>query len=269
MSQKFLGLFAFLVLSAAANARAEEVRVAVAANFTGTFEPLSEEFTKKTGHKAVVVSGASGKLFAQISNGAPFEVFLAADKATPSKLEASGFTVPKTRFTYALGKLALYSAKPGFVDATGSVLEKSNYAHLAIANPKLAPYGIAALSVLQRMGLLGALEPKLVKGENIAQTFEFIASGNAELGFVALSQVFLAGKSRPGSYWVVPETLYPPIEQDAVILKKGAKNPAAGALAEFLKSASARALIESHGYGLPAAQSRTPQNKTASVPRID
>ncbi|HET9954585.1 MAG TPA: molybdate ABC transporter substrate-binding protein [Polyangiaceae bacterium] len=232
---------------------AAEVRVAVAANFATPLKVLASEFSKRTGHRVIPSSGATGKLYAQIKNGAPFEVLLAADDKVPAQLEAEGLTVPGSRFTYANGKLVLFSAKPGLVDAQGAVLRTGQFTHLAIANPKLAPYGAAAITVLTRLQLLQATQSKFVQGENIAQTMEFVVTGNAELGFVAWSQVLSDGKPRPGSYWMIPENLYPEIRQEAVILKPGAENPAARAWCEFLKGEPARATIAVLGYGLPRA----------------
>jgi molybdate transport system substrate-binding protein len=231
-------------------AQAGSVQVAVAANFAGTFQALSSAFAAQTGHQALAVVGSTGKFHAQIQSGAPFEVLLAADDDTPRQLEAEGLTVKGQRFTYALGKLVLWSAKPGFVDAQGAVLKQGAFAHLAIANPKLAPYGAAGLEVLRSLGLLDALAGKLVQGDSIAQAHQFVSTGNAELGFVALSQVSAPGKPVIGSSWLVPDRLYSPIVQDAVLLKKGEQNPAALALMRFLRSEAAKSVILSHGYGL-------------------
>lgn len=229
--------------------QAGEVLVAVAANFAGPLAQLSTGYTAATGHTLKMSSGATGKFYAQIAAGAPFEVLLAADDDTPRKLTAEGLGVPGSQFTYAIGKLVLWSAQPGYVDTQGTVLTHGAYAHLAIANPKLAPYGRAATEVLQTLGLHDALAPKLVTAESIAQAYQFVATGNAELGFVALSQVAAPGQVAAGSYWVVPPSLYSEIRQDAVLLKAGAKNPAAAALLAYLKSPAARALIQSYGYG--------------------
>jgi len=252
-------LFALALLCVARWAAAAEVQVAVASNFAGPMQALARQFEQKTGDHVVIVTGATGKLAAQIEQGAPFELLLAADDRTPSRLETAGLAVTGTRFTYAFGKLVLYSAKAGFVDAKGAVLSSGRFRHLALANPKLAPYGAAAVAVLEHLHLLDSLRPKLVEGENISQTLEFVATGNAELGFVALSQILLAGKPRAGSYWLVPESLYAPIRQDAVLLKKGADNAVARALLDFLQTDGARKLIASYGYGLApgAAATRT------------
>lgn len=239
-----LGAFAGHV----APAMAGEVQVAVAANFAAPFAKIGEQFTAATGHTLKVSSGATGKFYAQIVHGAPFEVLLAADDTTPRKLVAEGRAVAGTAFTYALGRLALWSAQPGLVDAQGAVLGSAAVKHVAIANPKVAPYGAAAMEVIRARGLADALAPKLVTGENIAQAFQFVATGNAELGFVALSQVAVPGQPARGSWWLVPATLHGEIRQDAVLLQAGEKNPAARALLEFLRSAPARAVVREFGY---------------------
>ena len=229
-------------------ARADEVQVAVAANFTAPMQAIASAFERDTGHKAVLAFGATGKFYAQIRNGAPFEVFLAADDETPAKLEKEQMAVPGTRFTYAIGKLVLWSAQEGFVDPQGEVLKKGDFKHLAVANPKTAPYGAAALEALQRLGVLENLRPRFVQGENIAQTYQFVLTGNAELGFLALSQIYKDGRISAGSAWMVPANLYAPIRQDAVILGKGQNKPAARALLDYLKGEKARAIIKSYGY---------------------
>ncbi len=238
-----------LVAAFASGAHAAEVKVAVAANFIEPMQVIAVDFEKDTGHKAVLSSGSTGKFYAQIKNGAPFDLFLAADSATPERLEKEKATVSGSRFTYAIGKLALWSAMPSMVDAKGNVLRKQHFKHLAIASPKLAPYGAAAVETLTQLKLLEKLTPKFVQGENIGQTFQFIASGNAELGFVALSQIYKDGKVKSGSAWIVPSRLYNPIRQDAVILEAGKNNPAATALMDYLKSDKARTIIKSYGYG--------------------
>ncbi len=252
MPRSFKTALVLAVALLGSTARAAEVHVAVASNFASTMQSLAGEFEKKTGHRALLSSAATGKLYAQISNGAPFDVFLAADEKTPAALEADGLALPGSRFTYALGRLALFSAKPGYVDAQAAVLRSGGFQHLAIANPKLAPYGAAALAALAKLGVLSAVRPKLVHGENIAQALQFVVSGNAELGFVAWSQLLVNGKPRAGSFWLVPEALYPPIRQDAVLLRRAAKSSAAAALLEFLKSDSAARSLASYGYALPA-----------------
>jgi molybdate transport system substrate-binding protein len=230
-------------------AQAAEVQVAVAANFAVPLERIAAGFSAATGHTLKVSVGSTGKFYSQIVAGAPFELLIAADDETPKKLIAAGHAVAGSNFTYAVGKLVLWSTKPGFVDEQGAVLGSGNFAHLAIANPKVAPYGAAALQVIKGRGLAETLAPKLVTGESIAQAFQFVSTGNAELGFVALSQVAIPGKPAAGSYWLVPQELYGEIRQDAVLLKPGARNPAAQALLDYLKSPAAQQVIKSFGYG--------------------
>jgi len=241
---------AALLALAASFAHAGEVQVAVAANFAGPLARIGEGFTAATGHMLKISAGATGKFYTQIISGAPFEVLIAADDETPKKLAAEGHAVAGTNFTYAIGKLVLWSAQPGFVDDQGAVLASDKVKHVAIANPKVAPYGAAAMEVIKARGLSDAVTPKLVTAESIAQAHQFVASGNAELGFVALSQVAVPGKPTPGSYWAVPANLYGEIRQDAVLLKAGADNPAAKALLDYLKSEAAKKLIREFGYGL-------------------
>lgn len=234
-------------------ARAGEVRVAVASNFLSTAKELGARFTARSGHRVLISAGSTGKLYAQIRKGAPFDVFLAADAKRPRLLEEQGAAVRGSRFTYAVGRLALWG--PGMKGLeNGEVLRRGEFKRLAIANPKLAPYGVAAEQTLRHLKRLDALRPKLVFGENIGQAFQFVASGNAELGLVALSQLIDSGAS---DYWRVPQTDYDPIEQQAVALS-GARNPkTATAFLDFLRSADARALIERHGYGVPSQAAET------------
>jgi len=227
---------------------AAEVQVAVAANFSAPMQRIAADFEQATGHQAKLAFGSTGKFYAQIRHGAPFDVLLAADDETPAKLEKEGMAVAGSRFTYSIGQLALWSAKPGYVDDKGEVLKQGAFKHLAIASPKLAPYGAAAVETLNRLGLQAALQPKFVQGENIAQTFQFVSTGNAELGFVALSQVIEGGKLKRGSAWIVPPGLHAPIRQDAVVLARGRDNPAALALMKYLKQDQARAIIKAYGY---------------------
>lgn len=246
------GLAGALVLGAVlacAGAHAGEVKVAVAANFAGPMARIAESFTADTGHTVVLANGSTGKFYAQIRSGAPFEVFLAADDETPKRLIAEGHAVAGSNFTYAVGRLVLWSTHAGLVDDQGAVLQGGGFAHLAVANPKTAPYGAAAMQVLGARGLADALTPKLVTAESIAQAYQFVFTGNAELGFVALSQVSVPGKAAVGSRWLVPQALHEPIRQDAVLLQPGAANPAAKALLEHLKSAPVKELIRSYGYG--------------------
>jgi molybdate transport system substrate-binding protein len=246
---RFLSSLLVLSMGVSLPAFADEIAVAVAANFTAPMQKIAPEFEKATGHKVVASYGATGKFYAQIKNGAPFEILLAADDETPAKLVKEGAAVAGSEFTYAIGKLVLWSAKSAIVDAQGDVLRKSGFDHLAIANPKLAPYGAAAVEAMKALGVYESLQPKFVTAENIGQTQQFIASGNALLGFVALSQVLKDGKME-GSAWMVPANLYQPIRQDAVILDKGKGKPAAEALMKYLKGDKARAIIKSFGYDL-------------------
>lgn len=240
-------LFGLLVIPASA----DEVRVAVASNFAQPMERIASEFKRDTGHKALVSLGATGKFYAQIRNGAPFDVLLAADRETPQKMGVEGLSIPGSQFTYAIGTLVLWSATPGVVDEQGDVLKKGTFRHLAAANPKLAPYGLAAEEVMKKLGVLATIRPRLVLGENITQTYQFAATGNAELGFVALSQVAREGKVAKGSAWIVPQNLYSPIRQDAVLLAKGKGKPAAEQFLKYLQSSKARTIIKSFGYELP------------------
>ncbi|WP_095143519.1 molybdate ABC transporter substrate-binding protein [Pseudomonas sp. Irchel s3b6] len=232
------------------SAQANEVQVAVAANFTAPIQAIAADFEKDTGHKLVAAYGATGQFYTQIKNGAPFEVFLSADDSTPQKLEQEGDIVDGSRFTYAIGTLALWSAKDGYVDAKGNVLTSNQYQHLSIANPKAAPYGLAATQVLARLGLTDKVKNKIVEGQSITQAFQFVSTGNAEVGFVALSQIYKDGKVTAGSAWIVPADMHDPIKQDAVILNKGKDNPAAKALVDYLKGPKAAAVIKSYGYQL-------------------
>jgi len=229
---------------------AETVLVAVASNFTKPMTEIAEAFKKETGHTAKLSFGSSGKIVSQLENGAPFEVFLSADDSKPAKLEEEGLTVPGSRFTYALGTLVLWSSKPGYVDDQGQILSKGGFQHLALADPKLAPYGEAAIETMKNLGLLDKLTPLFVQGDNISQAHQFVSTGNAELGFVALSQVIVDGKIAEGSGWIVPASLHQPIRQDAVLMKSGQENPAAPALLDYLKSSPAKTIIEKYGYGL-------------------
>jgi molybdate transport system substrate-binding protein len=247
-----LGFSLLILLSSMASVlNADEVTVAVASNFAKPLEALAAAFKAKTGHELKISAGATGKLYAQIEHGAPFEVLLSADSKTPEQLVAAQLAIADSRFTYALGKLVLWSSNQDYIDAQGAVLQKNEFKHLAIANPKTAPYGAAAQEVLEHLGLTKALEAKLVQGENISQTYDFVSTGNAELGFVAWSQVAQAGVLKQGSVWQIPDGFYSPIQQDAVLLTKGQNNPAAKALLAFLKTPAAQMLITEAGYGLP------------------
>jgi len=258
MKPFFLELFAPVVWSIAfvgGIAQAGEVSVAVAANFTAPMQKIAQAFERDTGHKALLAFGSTGKFYAQIKNGAPFAVLLAADDETPLRLEKEGIAVAGTRFTYAVGRLALWSKNPALVDDKGQVLlgdtpDKSRFKKLAIADPKLAPYGVAALEVMQRTGVFAGVSSKLVQGDSIGQAFQFVMTENAELGFVALSQIWMDGRINQGSAWVVPQNLYTPLKQDAVLLQIGRDNVAALALLKFLQSERAQAIIRTYGYSL-------------------
>lgn len=239
-----------LMLGLWLSADASEVRVAVASNFTAPMKVLAREFEQATGHKTALSFGATGQFYAQIKNGAPFDVLLSADDTTPARLAQEGLAQAESRFTYAIGRLVLWSRRPDLVDREGTVLRTSRFQRLAIANPKLAPYGAAAMEVLNSMGLAVTLAPKIVEGANIGQAYQFVASENAELGFVALSQVSENGRMREGSGWVVPTSLHAPIQQDAILLAPGRDQASALALLRFLRSERAREVITSFGYAV-------------------
>ena len=229
---------------------AAEVSVAVAANFAAPMQKIAQAFEQDTGHKAVLSVGSTGMLYAQIRNSAPYQILLAADEETPNKLEKEGLGVAGSRFTYATGKLVLWSKQPGFVDDKGDVLRTAKFERIAIANPKLAPYGAAAMETMSKLAILQQLQARIVQGDNIAQTYQFVATENAQLGFVALSQVFVDGKIAQGSGWIVPAGAHAPIRQDAILLTKGQDSAAAAALLQYLRGERAKSLIRSYGYEL-------------------
>lgn len=235
-------------LTSPAPAIAEQVHAAVAANFAEAMREIAIEFAKDTGHRVVPTFGSTGRFYAQIKAGAPFEILLAADDQTPARLEREGYAVAGGRFTFAVGKLALWSRMADYVDPQGEILKRNSFRHLAIANPKLAPYGASAIEVLQALGLTEALKDKWVIGGNVGQAHQFVVSGNAELGFVALSQVYRSGRWQGGSGWRVPQTLYSPIRQEAVLLGKGQGKVAAESLLGYLRGDKAKAIIRSYGY---------------------
>jgi len=255
-NMRALGLFFILALSAFPTAaQAEEARAAVASNFLTTFRMLTSDFANKTHHQILIISGSSGKLYAQIQHGAPFDLFFSADQHRPELLEKEGQTIKGSRFPYALGRLTLWSPKPNFIPADGkTALTQEGIRHLAIANPKTAPYGRAAEQTLRSLGLWEQLRPRLVYGENIAQTFQFVSSHNAELGFVARSQVAGSHNQESGSHWDVPPTLHDPIVQEALLLNRGGTNTAARAFLEYIKSPSAQTIIHQQGYGIPVPE---------------
>ena len=230
---------------------AGEVNAAVASNFSAPMKQIAALFQKESGDTVKLSFGSTGKFYAQIKDGAPFDVFVAADSATPQRLEEEGMTVNGSRFVYALGNLVLWSARPGYVDDKGAVLRKGGYNKLAIADPKLAPYGMAAKETLEKLDLWDAVQSKLVMGENITQAYQFAATGNVELAFVALSQVMRDGKVSAGSWWIVPPQMYNPIRQSAVLLSGAKDTEAAQAFLAFLKSEKAATVIRSFGYELP------------------
>jgi len=232
---------------------AKEIRVAVASNFKAAITSVASYFEATSDHKVTLIFGSTGKHYAQIKNGAPYDVFLAADSQRPQRLEEEGIALTNSRFTYARGKIVLWSPKAGYIDSTATILKKSEFRYLAVANPRLAPYGKAAKEVLTRLKLWDSLANKMVRGENINQTFQFVKSSNAEMGFVAYSQLVSLmknnqQKSIEGSYWEVPQLLYSPIEQQAVILKD---NKAAHEFIAFIRNEQALKIIRDYGYGVP------------------
>ena len=246
-----LAISAGLATSLAAPASAADTLVAVAANFAEVIEELKPAFEKASGHKLQSTTGSTGKLYAQIKEGAPFQILLSADSKTPERLEQEKAAIAGTRFTYAIGKLTLWSSDPKRIGVDGAAaLKDSGVRHIAIANPELAPYGVAAQETLQRLGLWDELKSKIVIGQNIGQTHSMVATGNAQLGFVALSAVLGPRAEQKGSRWDVPQALFTPIKQDAVLLNAGRGNAAAVAFLKFLEGPEARKVIESYGYGL-------------------
>jgi molybdate transport system substrate-binding protein len=246
--KKFL-LSLVLFSLAVTPALAEQALVAVAANFIGPFREVAMEFEKTTGHTVQVASGSSGSFYTQIKNGAPFAVFFSADNERPKLLEEEGLGVKGSRFTYAIGRLVLWSSDPDLMKGEDT-LRSEKFKHLAIANPKTAPYGVAAMQAMQKLGVWESIQPRLVMGENMGQTLGFVESGNAELGFLALSQVLDPKMKGKGGRWDVPSHLHEPIKQDVVLLEKGKDNSAANALMEFMGGPQVKAIIERYGYEL-------------------
>lgn len=241
-------LLSVLLLLFTRQALAGELLVAVASNFADALKYISASFEQNTGHRVKISTGSTGKHYAQIKNGAPFDIFFAADAHRPTLLEQESLTIKDTRFTYAIGKLVLWSPKPGFVDTQGRVLEQGDFHFLSIANPKLAPYGKAAQQVLQSRGLWNSLTSKMVRGENVGHAYQFVKSGNAELGFIASSQVKRPDSPIQGSFWDVPQEFYSPIEQQLVLLKD---NEASRAFLSFVRSKEVLQMIRDHGYSIP------------------
>ncbi|MDX1334381.1 MAG: molybdate ABC transporter substrate-binding protein [Gammaproteobacteria bacterium] len=242
------GLITTCLLLASMSAFAGQVRVAVASNFAETIRAIAALYQEQTGHSVLISTGSTGKHYAQIRNGAPFDVFLAADARRPALLEQEGIAQPGSRYTYAIGRLVLWSPKADMVDKHGRVLEQGGFRYLAIANPKLAPYGRAAQQFLESRGLWADMQGRLVRGENISQAYQYVASGNAELGLVAYAQIRQPEVAVTGSFWPVPQELYDPIEQQAVLLKD---EDLARDFLDFVRSDEARTVIRSYGYGVP------------------
>ncbi len=240
---------ALLLCLLAPLAVADEATIAVAANFAPAMKELQKRFEQSTTHTLLISYGSSGSLYTQIKNGAPFQVFLSADAERPAKLESDGFIVPGSRMTYAVGCLALWSSRPAFVDPRGAILKQKNFRKLAIADPGTAPYGVAARETLIHLKLWEVLQPKLVRGMDIGQACQFVATGNADLGFVAYSQILAQGMPK-GSWWLVPKEYYQPIRQQAVLLAGGENHPAARAFLQFLGSRQSRDLIKPCGYDM-------------------
>ena len=249
MTNYWLRVFSSLVfLSTFMNTQAAEINVAVSANFSIVLKEIAVEFQKDTGHQLAITPGATGKFYAQISNGAPFDVFLSADDETPRKLVQEGKAIAASQFTYAIGRLALWSPSPDLVDKNADILKTDKFKYIAIANAKLAHYGQAAVQTMQKLGVLTKIEPRVVQGESIAQTFQFVSTGNAQLGFVALSQIFENGKIKTGSAWVVPEEMHEQLKQDAVVLQSCKSMSVCQALMEYLNSEKVKKMMASYGY---------------------
>ena len=232
----------------AAKVQAVEIKVAVASNFANVLKEVAIEFQKDTGHQLAITPGATGKFYAQISNGAPFDVFLSADDETPRKLAQEGKAIASSQFTYAIGRLALWSPNPEMIDKTADILKTDKFKFIAIANAKVAPYGQAAVQTMQKLGVLTKIEPRVVQGESISQTYQFVSTGNAQLGFVAMSQIVENGKIKMGSAWIVPEDMHEQLKQDAVVLQSCKHMSACQALIDYLKSEKAKKLMASYGY---------------------
>lgn len=254
MRQRFFSLFILVIFFTPLCAQATQVRVAVASNFLMPVQALASFFEQQTGHKVTISSGSTGKLYAQIVNGAPFDIFLAANSREPERLESTGRTIVESRFTYALGRLALWGPQiQGNNKDLKDILNDTTIQRLTIANPATAPYGAAAVEVLKKLGLYNELKQKIIRGENVSQTYQYVASGAAQLGFVALSQLKASQQTTSDNdqdhFWVVDPTLYSPIQQQAVLLKRGGENTAARQFLDFLKSPEVHNAIATYGYG--------------------
>ncbi len=248
MIRHLISLCMCSVFLMAAKVQAVEIKVAVASNFANVLKEVAIEFQKDTGHQLAITPGATGKFYAQISNGAPFDVFLSADDETPRKLAQEGKAIASSQFTYAIGRLALWSPNPEMIDKTADILKTDKFKFIAIANAKVAPYGQAAVQTMQKLGVLTKIEPRVVQGESISQTYQFVSTGNAQLGFVAMSQIVENGKIKMGSAWIVPEEMHEQLKQDAVVLQSCKHMSACQALIDYLKSEKAKKLMASYGY---------------------
>ncbi len=247
--KKWLGLVLFSAFTLCAEAKT--VHVAVAANFSKTMQSLVIEFEKTSDYQIALSFGSSGKFYAQIKQGAPYELFFSADQAKPDALQKDGLVIAASRFTYAIGRLAVWSARPDFANKIETKLKDGSFNKLAIANPKLAPYGAAALQVLRHLELIDATQSKWVRGANIAQTYQFVSSANADLGFIALSQILGINrmqKVKERSYWLVPDMMHSPIKQDVVLLRWAAKSLGAKAFLDFIHTDKAQNIIAQYGY---------------------
>ncbi len=227
---------------------ADQINIAVASNFSEPIKQIAHQFELQFKTKVVISSSGTGALVNQIKNGAPFEILLSADQTTPTELAKDGYAISNSQFTYAQGKLVLWSSQKNLIQNNPSILKSNHYKFLAIANPKLAPYGIAAINTINKLGIMNIIKQKIIMGDNINSTYQYIATGNAELGFIALSQIMKNGNINNGSYWIVPASIIPPIKQDAIILAKGAKNLHIIQFLNFIKSEKIQSLIKNYGY---------------------
>jgi len=245
---KNLLVLTYLAIFFTLHANADTINIAVASNFSQPAKEIANRFKQQTGSSVLISTGASGTLYNQIKNGAPYTLLLAADETTSQKLAEEGYALKASQFTYATGQLVLWSSQKNFVDSKGRILFTGKFHHLAIANPKIAPYGLAAQSTITKLQLENTLKDKIVQGDNIGSTYQYVASGNAELGFVALSQVYYKGKIVSGSAWIVPSELYPAIKQDAILTVSGEKSKTAQEFLNFLKTPAAKEIMSMYGY---------------------